>query len=197
MIRAALFSFSALALSSCGFEPLYASAEGQQLGGALSEMEVGDIRGPAAPRDQMRAVLASTLPVSTADNRYRFDVDLSDQMRAVSVNIDSNARRFNYTLRGRVTYTDQETGERRTQNLQSIVSFAIVPSQYATLVGREDAVRRATIDLARKIEIDAALYARGKATPTSDEGLFRDSAGRDPLRRLEQEAEAQANEQEQ
>ncbi|NNU15657.1 hypothetical protein HK107_04915 [Parvularcula sp. ZS-1/3] len=188
-MRTILGSLSLLVLTACGFKPLYATGGQGALGGALAEIELGAIRGPDEPRDQMRTVLARRLPEAADEQRFAMSVQLRERTQAVSVTIDSNARRFNYTLIASVSYTDNETNTRRRQNLQSVSSFAVVPSQYASLVAREDAVRRAVIDLARKIEIDAALYAEGRAPDTSDGGLFQETGGRDPLRRLEQEAE--------
>ncbi|GGY45956.1 LPS assembly lipoprotein LptE [Parvularcula lutaonensis] len=179
---------AALALSGCGFRPLYASGLDGELGGPLGDVSIGDVRGPQDARDLMRSTLSKRLPPQDGDERYQMAIDLREQRRAVSVNIDSNARRFNYTLTGKVTYTDKETGERRVQNLQSVASFAVTPSQYASLVAREDAVRRAVLDLARKIELDAAFYAQDVAPTTSNETLFPESNTLDAVRQLENEA---------
>lgn len=182
----------AFALAGCGFRPLYATSLEGELGGALGAISVEAVRGPADARDFMRTTLDKRLPPQDGDERFRVAIDLREQRRAVSVNIDSNARRFNYTLTGRVTYTDTETGERRVQNLQSVASFAVTPSQYASLVAREDAVRRAVLDLARKIELDAAFYAQDAAPTTSDATLFPDSNTLDAVRQLENEARIDA-----
>lgn len=188
-MRSLLIALVAFALSSCGFKPLYATPSGGNAGGALAEVALGDVRGPDDARDLMRTTLKQRLPDPGGEQRYLVSVDLRERTQAVSVTIDSNARRFNYTLTGRVLYVDQSTGTRRTQNLQSVASFAVVPSQYASLVAREDAVRRAVIDLAQKIEIDAAFYAEGAAPDASNESLFIGTDNNDPLRRLENDAE--------
>lgn len=190
MIRGLIIAL-ALTLSGCGFKPLYASPEGAASGGLLGGLAVDAVRGPGSARDLMRERLARRLPPDDGDERYVMSIDLAERRQAVSVSIDSTTRRFNYTLNARVMYTDTETGEKRTQNLQSVASFAVVPSQYASLVAREDAVRRAVIDLARKIEIDAVLYVQGQAPTTSDDSLFRNLNGENALRQLEREAERQ------
>jgi hypothetical protein len=136
----------------------------------------------------MREAVEKRMPESTAQPRYLAEVALREQAVAVSVSIDSNALRFNYTLTGVVTYTDTETGQKRLQTIQSIASYANVPSQYASLVAREDAVRRAAIDLARKLEADAALYVAGQAPLTVGEDLFEREGRNDSLRQLEDEA---------
>lgn len=192
MMRYFLLIFGALAVSSCGFTPLYGSLDEGSKGGVLGQVQLGDVRGPEDARDFMRETLGTRLPRPNGDERYTMSINLSETRQAVSVNIDSNTRRFNYLLVGRITYVDQDTKERRVQNLSSQVSFGVVPSQYASLIGREDAVRRAVIDLARKIETDAALYAQGRAPQESDSNILQVTDQRDPLRNLEREAEAEA-----
>lgn len=188
MVRAALLLFC-LALAACGFRPLYATLDGDEgIGGALAQVDVSEIRGPDDARDTLRDTLELRFPPAAEEQQFDLKIQLREVRRAVSVNIDSTARRFNYTLIATITYTDRETNARRRQNLQSVASFAVTSSQYASLVAREDAVRRAVIDLARKIEVDAALYAAGKAPEVSDGNLFSTTSRQDPLRRLEDEA---------
>ena len=177
-----------LFLAGCGFRPLYATLDEGAEGGALAQVDIIAIRGPDAARDNLRETLENRLPTATGEQRYQLEVQLREVRRAVSVNIDSSARRFNYTLIATLNYTDRETNERRRQNLQTVASFAVTSSQYASLVAREDAVRRAVLDLSRKIEADAALYAAGSAPESSDGNLFSTTARQDPLRRLEDEA---------
>jgi LPS-assembly lipoprotein len=191
MLRAALVALAALGLAACGFRPLYAVTDGEKGRPGLSDIEFTAVRGPKAPRDIMRDTLGRRLPENVDEPRYTAAVDLREQAVAVSVSIDSNARRFNYTLTAAVAYTDRATGERRRQTLQSIASYAVVPSQYASLIAREDAVRRASIDLSRKIEADAVLYAAGQAPQASDDDLFEREGRNDSLRQLEDEAERQ------
>lgn len=189
-----LVLFLTFLLSACGFKPLYASLEGEAAGGSLGTIYVEAVRGPPEARDLMRDRLQKRLPPRDGDERYTVTVDLVERRQGVSVNIDSSTRRFNYTLNARVIYRDKETGVGRRQNLQSIASFAVVPSQYASLVAREDAVRRAVVDLARKIETDAVLYVQGQAPVESDDTLFQTNNGEDSLRRLEREADRERRE---
>ena len=188
MFRAVLFAL-VLALAGCGFRPLYGSLdENSEIGGALAQVDFSEVRGPDVARDTLRETLAKRFPPAAEEQKFEMKIQLREIRQAVSVNIDSTARRFNYTLIARITYTDRETGTTRRQNIQSVASFAVTSSQYASLVAREDAIRRAVIDIARKIEIDAALYAAGKAPATSGENLFNTTSREDPLRRLEDEA---------
>ena len=191
-MRYLILALACFVVSSCGFTPLYGSHDEGSRGGVLGQVKLDHVRGPDDARDFMRETLGTRLPRPNGDERYSMSIDLRETRQAVSVNIDSNTRRFNYLLVGTITYIDQETDQRRVQNLSSQVSFGVVSSQYSSLIGREDAVRRAVIDLARKIETDAALYAQGRAPQESDSTILQVTDQRDPLRNLEREAEAEA-----
>jgi hypothetical protein len=199
MMRLQAAALLCLALGGCGFRPLYAvPAEGSEQQAILKTIAVEAVTGPRAP--QATRIMAKELPERFADPgsdaRYTMQVRLNERNQGVSVTIDSNTRRFNYSLSGQIRYTDRKSNEVRVQNLRSIVSYAVVPSQYATLVGREDAIRRAVLDLSRKIEVDAILYANGGAAETSDGGLLDTPTDQDPLRTLERDAEADRRRQE-
>ncbi|MEM9837534.1 MAG: hypothetical protein AAF830_00120 [Pseudomonadota bacterium] len=193
MIRTAVLILL-LFVSACGFKPLYATGDGPEETAALNQVRLGAVRGPTVSRDIMRTELGDTFRSTSGDERYLLSVNLRETTRAISVTVESNVRRFNYQLTANIAYADKETGEQRRQNLQSVVSYAVVPSQYATLVGQEDAKRRAVIDLVRKIETDAALYVQGRPTAESQGSIFRGNNQRDPLSNLERKEEERARE---
>ncbi|MEE4207731.1 MAG: hypothetical protein V2I43_00510 [Parvularcula sp.] len=172
-------------LASCGFTPLYSSVGDEGAGEILSEVAIAPIMGPEAARLELHDALSTVLPDSSEGERYTVEIVLREQRRGVAVTLDNNTRRFDYRLLATVLYTDNETGEKRRQNLQSVVSYGVVSSQYATLVGQEDAVRRAAVALARKIETDLLLYVRGRAPEGSQEDIFKNDERRDPLRQLD------------
>jgi LPS-assembly lipoprotein len=175
----------ALALGGCGFTPLYSSVGDEGYGELLDDVTIRPVQGPEAARLEVEEALGSVLPASPKGERYTVEVSLQEQRRGVAVTLDNNTRRFDYRLLATILYTDNETGEKRRQNLQSVVSYGVVSSQYATLVGQEDAVRRASIALARKIETDLLLYVRGRAPEGSEPDIFRNDERRDPLRQLD------------
>jgi LPS-assembly lipoprotein len=188
-LRIGLVLLASLVLASCGFRPLYADARTAEGASHLTDIDFFAVRGPVMPRDTMRDALDRRFPDTGSNPRYAAAIDLNQQSTGVAVSIDSNASRFNYTLFATVTYTDRETNQRRVQTLRSIASYAVVPGLYASLVAEEDAVRRATLDLTRKIEADAALYVAGQAPQSSSGSLLQGNGQTDSLRQLEEEAE--------
>ncbi|MCQ8186286.1 hypothetical protein [Parvularcula maris] len=191
MIRFALALSAALLLSSCGFKPLYAEVQTAEGESRLSDIDFRIVRAPVQPRDVMIEALQRRFRDTAAEPRYTANIALRQQSQGVAVSIDSNASRFNYSLFATVTYRDNQTGEQRVQTLRSIASYAVVPGLYASLVAEEDAVRRATLDLTRKIETDAALYAAGQAPQTANGSLLQGNGQTDSLRQLENEADRQ------
>lgn len=191
MIRAALFLALGLILSSCGFRPLYATGEQGFEGADLSEIRLTTVTGGGDSRFPVEDTLRSNLPPTVSDPRYEVSIRLGQFRQAVAVRTDSTTRRFNYVLSGKILYTDKETGEVRVQNLKSTTSYGVVSSQYASLVGREDAARRAGIDLARQIETDMALYVRGRAPQASEQPVIQAGDRRDPLEQFEREQQRQ------
>ncbi|MEO1041207.1 MAG: hypothetical protein AAFX52_02860 [Pseudomonadota bacterium] len=175
-------------LGACGFRPLYAELEGDQsTSEQLGTLYIDNITGPKDASLEVQDAMRTRVPTANGDETHAVSIALRDRRRAVAVRIESDTRRFDYTLTARVAYRNLETDEVRTQTIVSIVSYGVVDSQYASLVGREDAVRRAALDLARKIEVDMALFLRDRAPENSGPGLLRNNPSDDPLFRLEEE----------
>ena len=155
-----------LALGACGFSPLYATND-EGIRGEMRMVAVGEITGPADAAYYTQGALADVLPGGASDPRYSLSVRLRDQRRAIAVTRSATTTRYDYVLLAGYTLNDTQTGETRTNSVQTTVSYGVVDSQYASLVGREDAVRRASLDLARRIETDVALYLKGRAPDTA------------------------------
>lgn len=154
---------AAAALSGCGFTPLYATDGSSDVAEALRSIGIKGIVGPPAPARHFEEALEGRL-IETAAPRYLLSVKLTDRRRTVAATSAADNTRENYTLRADMLMTDTVSGETRFQRLESTVGFGVVDSQYSSLIGREDAVRRAANELARKVEFDIALYLGGQVT---------------------------------
>ena len=160
---AMLAGLSALTtLPACGFTPLY----GETSGGIQSELRsvaIAEVSGPPDIAYHTQGALDDALPGGGDAPRYTLAVALREQTQAIAVTRSADTVRYDYTVRATYRLTDQETGTVRRNAVQAIVSYGVVASQYASLVGREDAVRRAALDVSRRIETDVALYLKGRA----------------------------------
>ena len=184
MRRRTLATLAGLALlpslQACGFSPLYATDEGG-IRSELRSVAIGEVAGPPDIAYYTQGALTDALPRGDAAPRYTLAMSLREQTRAIAVTRSSDTTRFDYQVRAAYTLTDNETGAQRRNSVQSVVSYGVVASQYASLVGREDAVRRAALDLSRRIETDVALYLKGRAPETGTVPLpdVIDDEGRD------------------
>jgi LPS-assembly lipoprotein len=86
------------ALGGCGFRPLYAGPAGEQVASELAAIDV------MAPKTRLGRILENQLiddlnPAGLAQaKRYRLDVRLERDKRALAVQIDDNITRFDLTL---------------------------------------------------------------------------------------------------
>ena len=165
LLLAPLLFLLAATSSSCGFTPLYATS-GEGIRSEMRGVRVGAVTGPPDAAYYAEDALRDVLP-GTGAAQYDLRVQLRDQRRAVAVTRQANTTRFDYVLNARYSLRNLETDEVRQNTIQTVVSYGVVESQYASLVGREDAVRRAALDLARRVETDVALYLKGRAPETS------------------------------
>lgn len=160
-----------LGLSGCGFTPLYAAGEGDAaVTQGLRSIEIARI---VADPDIQRLVdreLRDLLPEPDAGGaEYRLVISLKDIRQAVALRQAESSSRFDYYLRGDYELIDARTGDRlHRQRIESQTSYGIVSEQYASMVGREDAARRAAAEIARRIEVDLALYFAGRAPEQND-----------------------------
>ncbi len=164
MLNRILIALSCLAVAGCGFTPLYSTQGEAGIRSEIRNVAVAEVEGPPEPARFLSSALRDALPGNQGSSaRYQITLELKDQRRAIAVTRSANTTRFDYYLNGAMVLTDTDTGATRRQSFQTIVSYGVVESQYSSLVGREDAVRRAALEMARQIEIDVALYLKGRA----------------------------------
>ncbi|MEM6650434.1 MAG: LPS assembly lipoprotein LptE [Pseudomonadota bacterium] len=177
VIRFCLIALLSVGLSSCGFTPLYSTVEDESIAEQLQDVHVVSLDGPPDPARYLRDSLRDILTGTKGENaRYQLQINLKDQRRSIAVTQSADTTRFDYYLNASYVLTDTDTGQQRRQNINTILSYGIVASQYSSLVGREDTVRRAANELGRKIELDLALFMKGRA-PTGGNVSLPDEFG--------------------
>lgn len=158
--------FSALmmiALTACGFTPMYGSgtgASGVSAPQGLDRVEISLIQDQ--PGVYLRNILIDRFyqggyPQSPA---YRLDVDkIRETETSLDVTVNSETTRKQVKLRTRMTLADKASGEIvLTRDLIAVTSYNILGSQFTTHVSEADAREAALSDLARQIENHVALY---------------------------------------
>lgn len=153
-----LFALTCL-LSACGFSPLYAD-KNLNLTSNLASINIARIAEPATAGYILENELKDRF-ASAGTARYDLNIKLTERRTSLAVTGDANIVRSNYTLTAKYEIIEKATGKVYENTKFSITGYGIVPSQYASLVGQEDAIRKTAINLAEQIELDLVLFLRG------------------------------------
>lgn len=146
----------ALALSSCGFKPIYATKEGAS---PLSRLvAVGPVAAPETVAPYVADALNARLGAVNGETpRYDLFVSANEAAERLAVQIDATVTRYNYRLSARYRVVDRATGEGFSGVARSVTSYNIVNSQYSTLFAERTAVEKAARQLAEEIERDLLI----------------------------------------
>ena len=153
---------AALLLSGCGFQPLYATAQGET---AVSRLvSVQTIAAPETVAPYISDALHARMGAVDGERpRYDLFVEAREGAERLAVQIDATVTRYNYRLSARYNVVDNQTGERFSGVARAVTSYNIVSSQYSTLYAERAAIEKAASLLAEEIERD--LLIRFAQTP--------------------------------
>ncbi|WP_260483014.1 LPS assembly lipoprotein LptE [Sphingomicrobium flavum] len=158
MMRIALLSLAALALSACGLRPLYGGGSSASTIMALEQVQVGPIDERSGWL--LRNALVDRLPGGNEDAaRYRLDVAIDDDITRFGIRGDAATTRERRTLRARYQLVSLETGETLLDaTAGSDAGIDITSSEYATVAAEQTAVERLSREVADDIVARIALY---------------------------------------
>lgn len=162
--RAVLVLTAALALSACGFRPLYGTASLPE--GAMEAFAAVRIEaiGPTNDSDRIGFLVGDALdtalhaPGLKAETRHVLSVKLADERRGLAIQDDASITRYNYRLSADWALTEigAET-PLASGTAETTASYNVVDSQYSTLVARGDAEERAAREVAEQIKLRIAV----------------------------------------
>jgi len=161
---------AALALSACGFHPLYGGVNGA-MSSTLSTIYVEPVpdRIGYELRNQMIDILDG--PGTARGAAYRLKLELTETTQGVALQADpltSTITRYNDTLKVAYTLTDM-SGKTVTSGTETGLSaYNVLPTgpgiaagpqaNYGTLAAQQDADKRAAQDIAERIRLDLNVY---------------------------------------
>ncbi len=148
-------------LAGCGFTPIYADSD-RTLTTSLASIALVPIRSPEQASYVLENELRDFISNDAGTPQYDLEVVLKERRKSVAVTSQAQTARFEYNLEGEYTLTNRETGKKYRNEKSAVTSYGIVKSQYASYVGQEDAIRKAAITLADKMETDLVLYFKGQ-----------------------------------
>ena len=156
----ALLAMAAVALSGCGFTPLYGP---QSVTKGLSAIEVVAPPGRAGylVREKLDDAFARDVNMLPS---HRLVYTLSEQRFARGVRVDNVANRYELNLTAYWSLMDSKTGKSVKSGVTSAaVTYDSADQPYASIAAQQDSQERAAAEVARKIQLDLAAWLAGKA----------------------------------
>jgi LPS-assembly lipoprotein len=155
--RLALALAGALALSACGFTPMY----GEGAGLTLSRVAV------TTPDDRFGVRLREALEDSLgtdfrAEAAWRLETAVEQERRPIGRRIDDTAARYELTTRLVWTLIPVDGGAPMTGTETSVVTYASADQPVAAIAAQEDAEVRAAAELARGVRLDLLTALAGR-----------------------------------
>ena len=151
---------SGLALNACGFRPLYGeSTEGASSFDNLETIQIAAL--PNRTGQQLHNLLRDRINPRGQPNRpeYILRISLSERTESLAIDEDETATRANLRLSANFTLTSIESDAVVFKGRSnSVNSYNIVDSQFATFVSERDARERALRELSEDIRLRLATY---------------------------------------
>jgi LPS-assembly lipoprotein len=159
-LRIAALTLVALALSGCGFRPLYgtmgANPAGQRIFAAIYVEPITQERVGYDLRNKLIDLLRG--PARAQDATYRLEVTITETREGVALQNDSTITRYDLAFTAKYKLTDAKLNIVTQGQETTLESFDVAQSPYASLTGQEEAEKRAAQDIAEHIQIDLGVH---------------------------------------
>lgn len=156
---------SVLALSACGFRPLYATGpQGVGPADALAAIYVEPI--PERVGYELRNQLLDRLGgMGRAEGAaYRLKISLRENSEGVAIRPNASITRYNYTLMAHYDlYPSGDTTPVKSGDVSALAAYNVASSPYATVVAEQDAGDRAAGDIVERLRVELAVFFRAEA----------------------------------
>ena len=165
-IRSAFLLGAAVALSSCGLQPLYGGGSGSNVATTLRAVEVAPIDGQVGwlVHNKLTERLG---PAGGPPPIYRLEVELNDNITGFGIRGDRAVTRELRTLRARYRLINVRSGGVVLDaTAGSDAGIDVVSSEYATVAAEQSAVERLSDVLADQIVARLGLFA-ARTAPAS------------------------------
>jgi len=167
---AVLWAGLALAVSACGFQPLYGRGDGQALSSVQHMAAIRIQPLPDRIGQQMHNLLRDRLNPTGQPRApgYRLEVQLNESREELGIRKDETATRANLILSA--SFILSEIGSSRVLlqgTTSSVNSYNILTSQFATTFSENDARGRALRELSDDIRTRLGIYFSGQRSDAS------------------------------
>lgn len=152
---------AALALSGCGFRPLYATTGAGSEGMAeyFSQVFVEPIPGRQGVHLRNQLMDALTPAGTPSAAAYRLTIKMEDLKEGLAIKENTQITRYNYSLTAKYELRDSVSGEVLDRGTaRAIAAYNVVDSQFATQSAERDAQERAAREVGEDIRLRLGLY---------------------------------------
>jgi LPS-assembly lipoprotein len=161
-IALAVLTAASVALSGCGFTPLYAQT------GLVANLAAIDV---VAPEGRTGFLMRQSLDDAFAKNRsapatYRMNLSLAEARYPRGIRIDNVATRYEYVLTANYQLSSLPSGAMAKRGSVRVeLTYDSADQPYASIAAQQDAQERAAVEAARRIQLElAAWLATGAKT---------------------------------
>ena len=155
-----------LALSGCGFQPLYGgtTAGGQRLSEVMAGVEINPIPGRVGQKLRNELIFANTGGSRAAASRYRLDIAIKESVTDQLVQITGDATGQVYQLDATFQLIDSASGKVLLQGKAiSRAPYNRFQEIFANVRARYDAENRAARTISESIKIQVAAFLTNAA----------------------------------
>ena len=149
-------------LGNCGFQPLYGKQSQINVVDNINGMPYVAVAAiPGRAGQIVRNKLLNLLHLKSAADRpvFKLSVSLKESREGMAFQQDDSATRFNLRLTAQFKLTDIRNGQSLlVSSARAISAYNVVKSDYANLINRRDALRRAAENVAESIRDRIAIY---------------------------------------
>ncbi len=151
---------AALALSACGFRPLYATGTTPEgMSQYFSQVYVESIPGRQGVHLRNQLMDALTPAGTPSSAAYRLTIKLEDLKEGLAIQENTQITRYNYSLTAKYELRDSVSGEILDKGTtRAIAAYNVVDSQFATQSAERDAQDRAAREVGEDIRLRLGLY---------------------------------------
>lgn len=159
-LRIAGLAIVALALSGCGFRPLYgtmgANPAGQRIFASIYVEPIDHERVGYDLRNRLIDLLRG--PPRAQQAAYRLEVTVTETREGVALQNDATITRYDLAFTAEYKLTDAALNIVTQGQETTLESFDVAQSPYASLTGQQEAEKRAAQDIAEHIQIDLGVH---------------------------------------
>lgn len=141
-----------LALAACGYRPMYGGGtKGSAVANELAQVSVGVI--PNRIGQILRNELERSIAAAGRNQAKSYTLSVAPRLSSAAIGIqeDATATRANLSLAAAYRLIGPDGQPLFDDTITTITSYNILDDQYATVISREDAERRAARDVAQRM----------------------------------------------